>query len=154
MGSWTRLGPCLPDRGRLQGSKKFDVNHASEKLPATEGAWDVMRGLSGCKRPKPPLTRSWPEIPRCDLSIIVPCYNTAAYVGECLDAILGQSTSVTLRCSASTTARATMLEAFWTDMPIRMGGSRSSTRKTGDSRSTQQRPRLNFMGGGYVRRFR
>lgn len=54
-----------------------------------------MRGLSGCKRPKPPLTRSWPEIPRCDLSIIVPCYNTAAYVSECLDSILGQSTSLT-----------------------------------------------------------
>ncbi len=94
------LGLAFRTEAVYRAAKKFVANHASEKLPATEEAWDVMRGLSGCKRPKPPLTRCWPEIPRCDLSIIVPRYNTAAFVGECLDPILGQLTSVTFEVLA------------------------------------------------------
>lgn len=58
--------------------------------------WD----FSGSKRPKPPLTRSWPVISCCDLSVVVSCYNAAAYVGECLDSILGQSTSRTFEVLA------------------------------------------------------
>lgn len=94
------LGLAFRTEAVYRAAKKFVDNNASEKLPATEEAWDVMRGLSGCKRLKSPLTRSWHEIPRCDLSIIVPCYNTAAYLGERLDSILGQSTSVTFEVLA------------------------------------------------------
>ena len=89
------LGLAFRNEVVYKTAKSLVANLSPAKLPTTEEAWDVMRGLSGCERPKPPRTRSWPDTPRCDLSVIAPRYNAAAYVGECLDSILGQSTSKT-----------------------------------------------------------
>lgn len=94
------LGLAFRDDAVYKAAKKLVANLEPEKLLDAEEAWGVMRDFPGSKRPKPPLTRSWPVIPCCDLSVVVPCYNVAAYVGECLDSILGQSASRTFEVLA------------------------------------------------------
>lgn len=94
------LGLAFRDDAVYKAAKKLVANLEPEKLLDAEEAWGVMRDFPGSKRPKLPLTRSWPVIPCCDLSVVVPCYNVAAYVGECLDSILGQSASRTFEVLA------------------------------------------------------
>lgn len=94
------LGLAFRDDAVYKAAKKLVANLEPEKPLDAEEAWGVMRDFPGSKRPKPPLTRSWPVIPCCDLSVVVPCYNVAAYVGECLDSILGQSASRTFEVLA------------------------------------------------------
>lgn len=89
------LGLAFRNETVYKVTRSLVVNHASAILPTVDEAWGVLYGLSDCERTKLPVTRSWPETPLCDLSVVVPCYNAAPYVGECLDSILGQTTSKT-----------------------------------------------------------
>lgn len=94
------LGLAFRNETVYKVARSLVENHASAKLPAVDEAWGVLRGLSDCERTKLPVTRSWPETPLYDLSVVVPCYNAAPYVGECLNSILGQSTSKTFEVLA------------------------------------------------------
>lgn len=73
----------------------------SAGLPSPD---DGRRALMAAS-PKPDTTpgiepRCWPDVPECDISVIVPCYNVRNYVEDCLKSILSQKTSRTFEVIA------------------------------------------------------
>ncbi len=62
-------------------------------LPDSGDALAILNAAS----PRPPhctlpSQRDWPAIPEVEVSIVVPCYNVADYVVECVESILNQKT--------------------------------------------------------------
>lgn len=72
-----------------------------DSLPTEDEALDIIRSL------RPPLVQSsipdrceWPDKPLVDVSVIVPCYNSEAYLKECLLSALNQDCSCTVEVLA------------------------------------------------------
>lgn len=110
------LGLAFRKASIYKSVRRIALNCPRVKLPAAEEAWGVINGLSDARQSGLPLGRNWPDIPLCDLSIIVPCYNVAPYVGDCLDSILNQKTSMTFEVVAiddgSTDATGKILDEY------------------------------------------
>lgn len=97
--------------------RKRAVSARSNDLPSSAEALEILRLAS----PRPPRCelprcRDWPIVPEVEGTFIVPCYNAAAFLDECIESILEQRTERTFEVIAiddgSTDNTGLILERF------------------------------------------
>lgn len=116
-----RIIPRIPGNQWLYGTLRKSALRAA---PLTSSA-DARHNLATIS-PRPqssPSHHHYDDAPQCDLSVIIPCYNVADYIDDCLQSVTGQATRYSLEIIAvddgSTDATAAKL-ASWAERDHRV----------------------------------